>query len=100
MLRKLAFGVVAALALVCAAQAEEQKQAQVAPGGPEPVQLSDAELDEVTAGITVVVFTPGKGGVTINEPTRTVLITGGSPSTFGFVVTPNARFITIPGGGL
>jgi hypothetical protein len=100
MLRKLAGGMVAAFALVCAAQAEEEKQAQVAPGAREPVQLSDAELDEVTAGITVVVFTPGKGGVTINEPARTVLITGGSPSTFGFVVTPNGRFITIPGGGL
>lgn len=98
MMKRLACAVVAALALVGAAQAEEEKQTQVAPGIPEPLQLSDAELDEVTAGITVVVFTPGKAGVTINEPNRSILITGGAPSTFGFILTPNGKFITIPGG--
>lgn len=98
MMKKLACAVVAALALVGAAQADEEKQTQVAPGNPEPVQLSDAELDGVTAGITVVVFTPGKAGVTINEPNRSILITGGAPSTFGFILTPNGKFITIPGG--
>ena len=100
MLKKLACGIVAAFALVCAAQAEEEKQTRAAPGTPEPVRLSDAELDEVTAGITVVLFTPGKGNVTINEPNRTIIITGGSPNTFGFILTPNGKFITIPGGGL
>ncbi|HET7670911.1 MAG TPA: hypothetical protein VFK84_10925 [Burkholderiales bacterium] len=98
MLTRLACGLVAAFALVCAAQAEEEKQTQAAPGIPEPVRLGDAELDEVTAGITVVLFTPGKGNVTINEPNRSILITGGSPSTFGFILTPNGKFIIIPGG--
>ena len=102
MLNKMVCAVVAGLAFACAAQAEDEKQIQApvtASATPEPVQLSDAELDEVTAGITVVLFTPGKGGVTINEPNRTIVITGGSPSTFGFVLTPNGKFITIPGGG-
>ena len=98
MLKKLACAVVAAFALVCAAQAEEEKQTQAAPGIPELLRLSDAELDEVTAGVTVVLFTPGQGNVTINEPNRSILITGGSPSTFGFILAPNGKLITIPGG--
>jgi hypothetical protein len=101
MVKKLACGMVAGLAMACAAHAEEEKQVQApvaaAEAAKEPLKLSDAELDEITAGVTVVLFTPGNSVSSIG-PNRTILITGGSPSTFGFVATPNGKFITIPGG--
>jgi hypothetical protein len=53
------------------------------------VRLSDAELDEITAGtfVTVVVFNPGNADILAQNEHRTLLVQGtGTPGNFGFVI--------------
>ena len=72
MVKKLACGMVTALAMVCAAHADEERKAQA-------VKLSDAELDKITAGSVTgihVVVNPGNGNHTNQNKNHTIIILG------------------------
>ncbi len=52
------------------------------------VRLSDAELDQITAGtfVTVVVFNPGNADIFAQNNHRNLIVQGtGTPGNFGFV---------------
>lgn len=56
-----------------------------------PVQLSDAELDEITAGdVAVILLTPGPNAHAAGGGNNTVLIfPNGGGKTSGSILTPN-----------
>lgn len=68
--------------IVCLLGALAFSQATAGEKAPEspkqPVQLSDAELDQITAGgvLAVIILTPGKGSHFSNAHERTILIQG------------------------
>ncbi len=69
-----------------------------------PQALSDAQLDDITAGgVTVIISNPGSGEVSkIDNPNRFICINcgGSSDKTNGVIITPSGKFIVIPGGPL
>lgn len=107
MLRKITWAVAAGAALLSVASAEERAQTSVT-ASTEPLKLTDAELEKVTAGlggktnagVTVVVLNPGGGYVFKNVgPGNTICVNcaGTSPKTWGFIVTPQGKQIQIGG---
>jgi hypothetical protein len=88
MLEKWVVGLLGAVACTLASAGEEASKPSKA-----PVQLSDAELDEVTAGgvLSVIIITPGKGSHTLNEHERSIFIVGlgpGTPPSHTIIKTP------------
>jgi hypothetical protein len=87
MLKKMVCGAVIAGAFVFNVAAEDRvDQRSPETARPTAVQLSDAELDHITAGgvLAVIIFTPGNGSHTSNSGDRSIIITGlgrgGEPS--------------------
>jgi hypothetical protein len=78
MLKKWVVGLLGAVACTLASAGEEASKPPR-----EPVQLTDAELDQVTAGrvLAVIIITPGKGSHTLNEHDRSIIIFGAGPGT-------------------
>src|SRR5437660_9015110 len=66
------------------------------------VRLSDAELDEITAGkpITIAIFPPSNASHFHQKNGMTVLILGSGHGAgiFGTIVMDNGQIKTIPGG--
>lgn len=80
---------VLAMTAFCAASAGEE-----APQPPrEPVQLTDVELDQVTAGgvLAVIIITPGKGSHEMIDHDRSIIIFGAGPG-----ATPSHTIIKTP----
>lgn len=87
-MKKWAIGLVGALAFSLAIAGEEASEKPKA-----PVQLTDAELDQVTAGrvLAIIIITPGKGSHTMNEHDRSIIIFGA-----GQGATPSHTIIKTP----
>jgi hypothetical protein len=88
MMKKWAIGLLGALAFSFAIASEEASERPKA-----PVQLTDAELDQVTAGgvLAIIIITPGKGSHTSNEHEKSIIILGlgkGTPPFHSITKTP------------
>ena len=87
-MKKWAIGLVGALAFSLAIAGEEASERPKP-----PVQLTDAELDQVTAGgvLAIIIITPGKGSHEMIDHDRSIVIFGA-----GRGATPSHTIIKTP----
>lgn len=93
MVKKLAYAVIVAGFVAFNAAAEEQVNQPVSQAPqPAPVQLTDAELDQVTAGKVVVILNSAPISLFRNDPEHTVCINCQNTAP-GTLTTPNGKVI-------
>ncbi len=106
MLKNAAWIFLFACAVLCGVASAEEWPPQPEPQAltiDTPQALTDAELDAIAAGgVTVIVSNPGRANVFNTEASHIICINCGglSDKTNGIVITPQGKFIVIPGGPL